>query len=52
MQPGNSAAFLLVSNAQPEKVVEDLKQFHGEIMHTSLSKEQELRLKEAFSGVA
>jgi uncharacterized membrane protein len=52
VQPGNSAAFLLVSNAEPEKVVDDLKRFHGEILHTSLSKEQELRLKEAFSGAA
>jgi len=50
VQPGNSAAFLLVSNAQPDKVIEDLKQFNGEIVHTSLSKDQELRLKEAFSG--
>jgi uncharacterized membrane protein len=50
IKPGSSAIFLLVSNAQPDKVIEDLKQFHGEIIHTSLSKEQELQLKEAFSA--
>jgi len=50
LQPGSSAIFLLVHNAQVDKVVEDLKQFHGEIIHTSLSNEQEAQLKEAFNA--
>lgn len=50
IKPGNSAAFLLVDSAQPDKVIEDLKQFHGEIIRTSLSNEQEHQLKEAFSA--
>lgn len=47
--PGTSAAFLLVSDAKMDKVVEALKPYGGEIIHTSLSNEQELQLKEAFA---
>lgn len=50
VKPGNSAIFVLVEEAAADKVIEDLKQFHGEIIHTSFSKEQENRLKEAFSA--
>jgi uncharacterized membrane protein len=49
VQPGNSALFLLVSEAQADKVVERLKPYGGKVIHTSLSKEEETRLKAAFS---
>lgn len=49
VQPGNSALFLLVSSAQADKVIENIKPFGGKIIHTSLSKEEEKRLKEAFA---
>ncbi len=50
IQPGNSALFLLVSEAKVDRVVEQLKPFKGKIIHTSLSKEEEGRLKEAFAA--
>jgi uncharacterized membrane protein len=49
VQPGNSALFLLVHNAQVDKVVEALKPYGGTVIHTSLSKSEEARLKEAFA---
>lgn len=49
VQPGNSALFLLVSEAKVDRVVEQLKPFGGKIIHTSLSKDEEKRLKEAFA---
>ena len=49
VQPGNSALFLLVADAQADKVVERLKPYGGKIIHTSLSKDEEKRLKEAFA---
>lgn len=48
VQPGNSALFLLVGEAQLDKVVDALKPYGGKIIHTSLSKDEEARLKEAF----
>jgi uncharacterized membrane protein len=48
--PGSSAVFVLVQEAAVDKVVEELKPFHGEIVHTSLSNEQEQLLKDAFSA--
>ncbi len=49
VQPGNSALFLLVNNARVDKVVDSLKPFGGKVLHTSLSKDEEARLKEAFA---
>jgi uncharacterized membrane protein len=49
IQPGGSALFLLVSHAQTDKVIDKLKPFGGKVIHTSLSKEEEARLKEAFA---
>jgi uncharacterized membrane protein len=48
IQPGTSAIFLLVEQATVDKVVEQLKPFGGTIMRTSLSRENEARLKAAF----
>jgi uncharacterized membrane protein len=50
LKPGTSALFVLVHDAQPDKVIDHLKQFKGEIIHTSLSNEQEARLRDAFSA--
>jgi uncharacterized membrane protein len=49
VQPGNSALFLLVNNAQTDKVLEALKPSGGKVLFTSLSTEEEARLKEAFA---
>lgn len=49
VQPGNSAIFLLVREAQLDKVVERLKPLGGKIIYTSLSKDEEAHLKEAFA---
>jgi len=49
VQPGTSALFLLVHGAQLDKVVDALKPFGGKIIHTSLSKDEEAQLKEAFA---
>ena len=46
--PRNSALFLLIREATPDRLVDELKQFNGKIMQTSLSKADEARLKEAF----
>jgi uncharacterized membrane protein len=48
IRPGHSALFLLIREATPDKLVDALKQFNGKIMQTSLSKDDEARLKEAF----
>lgn len=51
--PRNSSGlFLLVREAQPEKVLAELSGFKGKVVHTSLSAEQEKRLQEALSGSA
>jgi uncharacterized membrane protein len=49
VQPGNSALFLLVDEVQTDKVIEKLKPFGGKIIQTSLSEDEEARLKEAFA---
>lgn len=49
IQPGNSALFLLVDQAQADRVIERLKPFGGKVMYTSLSRKQEKQLKEAFA---
>ena len=49
VQPGYSALFLMVSHAQVDRVVDELKQYNGTVIQTSLSKEEEQRLKESFA---
>jgi len=48
IQPGTSAIFMLVEQATVDKVVEQLKPFGGTIVRTSLSTENEAKLKAAF----
>jgi uncharacterized membrane protein len=52
LPPNSSALFVLVRKAQPEKVLAELKGVRGRILRTSLSPEQEARLKAALSGQA
>lgn len=50
IEPGHSALFLLVRESTPDKVLEQLKGTKAKIIQTSLSEEQEAKLREAFSG--
>ena len=47
LKPDTSALFLLLQKAQPEKVLAELKQFGGHVIRTSLSPDQEERLRKA-----
>jgi len=47
LEPGSSAIFMLIRRATYDKVLPELKQFGGKILRTSLSKEQEERLRRA-----
>jgi len=49
IQPGHSALFLLVTEATPDKAIDALKHYHPTVLRTSLSEEDEAKLKEAFS---
>jgi len=46
IQPGESALFLLVSEAVADKVMPELKQYKFQLIQTSLSKEDEEKLHE------
>ncbi|NIM92575.1 MAG: DUF1269 domain-containing protein [Anaerolineales bacterium] len=48
IEPGNSALFLLVAEATPDKVLDEFKGMNVTVYQTSLSKEDEAKLKEAF----
>jgi uncharacterized membrane protein len=48
IQPGQSALFLLIREATPDRVIEALKPYNPEVIHTSLTAEQEAKLKDAF----
>jgi uncharacterized membrane protein len=51
IQPGNSALFMLVRESTPDKVMDELKKYKNvKVLKTSLSKEQEEHLREAFAG--
>jgi uncharacterized membrane protein len=53
IKPGNSALFLLVADVTPDKVMDEMKDFQGaKVIKTSLTKEQEQRLKDAFGAEA
>jgi uncharacterized membrane protein len=51
IQPGSPAPFVLVRRATPDKVPPELRQFQGAVLRTSLSNEQEERLKKALQDV-
>lgn len=48
MQPGSSALFLLVKKIRPDKVIPEISKFGGVVLRTSLPKETEDQLREAF----
>ncbi len=47
LEPGDSAVFMLVIEAVQDKVIEDLKQYGGTLYSTSLSDEDEEKLRKA-----
>lgn len=50
IEPGDSALFLLVREATPDKVMDELKKFDAQVYQTSLSKEDEERLRATFGA--
>jgi uncharacterized membrane protein len=48
IEPGRSALFLLAHRANLETALNDLKPLNAQILQTSLSEEDEARLREAF----
>lgn len=50
--PGTSALFLLVAKATPDKVIAEVKEFRPRVLKTSLSQEQEDRLRAAMAASA
>lgn len=48
IEPGHAALFLLVEKATPDKVLPELHSFNATVLQTSLSNEQEAKLREAF----
>ena len=50
VEPGMSALFLLVSQVQQDRVVEELKQYDPQVLQTNLSTEDEEKLREAFAA--
>jgi uncharacterized membrane protein len=50
LQPNSSALFILIRKAQPERVLSELSGVRGRVLRTSLSPEQENRIRDALSG--
>jgi uncharacterized membrane protein len=50
IEPGGSALFLLISQWTEDKVLGELSKFNHKVVRTSLSKEEELKLKAAFGA--
>ena len=48
IEPGHSALFLLVTDATPDKVMVGLTDFNPKVYQTSLSEEDEAKLRAAF----
>ena len=52
IEPGTSALFILVTKSTPDKVLEDLSEFEGKVLRTSLSHEDEAKLQAALTKSA
>ena len=52
IQPGQSALFVLAEDVKVDRVVPMLTQFHPRVLRTSLTTEQETKLKDAFGTSA
>ncbi len=50
IEPGHSALFLLVREATPDKLLDRLSEFNPTVLRTSLSKEDEAKLRAAFGA--
>jgi uncharacterized membrane protein len=50
IEPGHSALFLLVRDATPDKVMDALQEFDATVLQTSLSTEDEAKLRAAFGA--
>lgn len=50
IKPGHSALFLLIREATPDRLLEELKPYKGTVLKTSLSKDSEAALKAAFGA--
>lgn len=50
IEPGDSALFLLVREATPDKVMDELRKFDAKVYQTSLSKEDEEKLRASFGA--
>ena len=50
IEPGNSALFLLVNSWTEDKVMDEVGHFDAQVLQTSLSKEDEAKLKAAFGA--
>ena len=50
IQPGQSALFILADDVKADRVVPMLTQFHPRVLRTSLTTEQETKLKDAFGS--
>ncbi|MFO7683567.1 MAG: DUF1269 domain-containing protein [Chloroflexota bacterium] len=50
IEPGHSALFLLVQSATADKVLPQLAHFDATVLQTSLSAENEAKLRETFGG--
>ncbi|WP_318571088.1 DUF1269 domain-containing protein [Salinigranum marinum] len=50
VEPGESALFLLVTQVQTERVLEELSAFDPTVLQTNLSAEDETKLREAFGA--
>jgi uncharacterized membrane protein len=50
IEPGHSAIFLLIREATPDKLLEELKKYDCQVLHTSLSSRDEEKLRAAFGA--
>ncbi len=50
IEPGHAALFLLVVKATADKVLPELTSFNAKVIKTSLTNEQEAKLREAFGA--
>jgi uncharacterized membrane protein len=48
IEPGQSAIFMLIYEATPDKFLQQISEFPGKVIQTSLTEAQEAKLREAF----
>jgi uncharacterized membrane protein len=52
IEPGHSAIFLLIRESTPDKLMDELEGYRGRVLKTSLSKDDEAKLRAAFGAEA